>query len=154
MAEPTYSLHLSSRQARLLAEAIDAWGRLQSGQLDPVRDLAPPGTDYGHLESLLGSLQAVLYPHLRPGQSTLDYPGGKELFNLKKVIRQTLAVTERPLQPGDLSTVDYGSPLEAWWETEFRAAMYVLCGPEALAEPVIDFTQRKTRKGKSRNDRP
>jgi hypothetical protein len=152
-AEPSYTLVVSSRQASLIAQALDFYDRIHGGQLGelthaasekpysehwdlerlareapvrPERDAQGQPVwelDYRKLNAAIDQLKPLMFPWLPWNASDFSFSGGRECFNLRKLIQSTISHHERPLQPGELHSVCYNEPLEGWWETDFRPTM-------------------------------
>lgn len=138
--EPTYALTLSSGQARLMARALDFWCRVRMGQLEALEAAVRPRPgpswaaraggdrpaghiDWDALREALAVVRGEMFPWLPPDASDLDFPGGRESFNLRKVIEHCVSWHESPLKPGEMPTVNYDGPIAEWWPTPFHARM-------------------------------
>lgn len=129
MTDPVYTLTLSSSQAKLIARALDFWMRVHGGQMWALREVGWRQLPKGHrldveaLDAAIADFKKAAFPEMYPHDGKFDFPGGREAFNLRKVIEHGVSWHEQPLAPGSLLTVNYDGPLEDWWETSFRATM-------------------------------
>lgn len=123
-----YQLTFNSEQAVLIARALDFWNRCHAGQLEELRFI---NLDVDSDEEIK-ALKKVLFPDLGPAASKFNFKYGREAFNLRKVIEHAVSWNEKPLQSGQLQTVNYDGPLDSWWETSPPAVMLVYEDKEAV----------------------
>lgn len=143
--EVRYELTLTGDQALLIAGALDFWGRIHSGQVFPLEEVGwrSPADgfkiDTDRVRGAAESFRAAVFPDLHGGASRLDFRGGKEAFNLRKLLEHAVSWTEKP--PEDdraFLPVNYNGPLAGWWE-----------GPPASIRVVNGDARRKVRDNQS-----
>lgn len=120
----TYNLNgLTESQLRVTAKALDVYARLGLGQFRDALECLPFKDEPGFDEwELMGEVSKILAPHMIHeingiGRSLgINSPELKEkhrtAFDACKVIRHFLAHKNRPLQPGQMPSVDHDTPIK------------------------------------------
>ena len=120
----TYNLNgLTEAQLQTTAKALDVYFRLGLGQLRDGLECLPFRKDLsiGQWE-IMRNVAYLLYPHMIDGVDCMgaslgiNSPQLREEYRVaadtKKVIRHFLAHKNRPLQPGQMPSVDHDKPMK------------------------------------------
>lgn len=120
-----YEMTLTGEQAWLIARALDLYSRAHAGQISFLREVSwrKPKEgfqiDHGAVDKALDDFKRAAFPDLPMGAADFNFKGGKECFNLRKLLEHATSWTERPPESHEMFlTVNYDRPLEGWWEDE------------------------------------
>jgi hypothetical protein len=124
--DPRYHIEVNSRQARLLATALDFWDRVHGGQFDELRDCAHRDVSREMVRDHCDAFKRDMRPDLGPGAADFSFPGGRLAFNMRKALEFAYMHHEQPPTSDTRYLTWYQGPLAGWWEGE----------PEMLVTPL------------------